>query len=289
MEELEKFPFFSLYSEPITPLVHENEGLDVMMTMAEHGLPAVYTSAAQAGMTAPVTLAGTMVVELAESLSGLVVNQLIREGAPYIMGGVCTCVDMATMQITYGSPEFNLLQGGLSKMSQYYNLPVFTTAGCSDSKCLDQQHGIDMATSVLMSALYGGNLIHDVGYMESGLLTSLEALVVADELIGQTKRIIRGIEVTEESLAVDVIKNVGPGGNFLSERQTFDKFKTEWWLPKLFSRSVYTNWEASGKPELKDLANAKVKKILETHEPKKLADDVVQECDNILKDLIAKY
>lgn len=289
LEELEKYPFFAIYSEPITPLVHENEGLDVMMTMAEHGLPAVYTSAAQAGMTAPVTLAGTMVIELAESLSGLVINQLIKEGAPYIMGGVCTCVDMGSMQITYGSPEFNLLQGGLSKMSQFYNLPVFTTAGCSDSKCLDQQHGIDQATSILMSALYGGNLIHDVGYMESGLLTSTEALVIADEIIGQTKQIIRGIEVTDESLSVDVIKKVGPGGNFLSERQTFEKFKTEWWIPKLFNRKVYANWEADGKPELKDLANAKVQEILsKPHEPV-ISEDLSKDCEAILKALIEKY
>ena len=289
LAELEKYPFFALYSEPITPLVHENEGLDVMMTMAEHGLPAVYTSAAQAGMTAPVTLAGTMVIEVAESLSGLVVNQLIREGAPYVMGGVCTCVDMGTMQITYSSPEFNLLQGGLSSMSKFYNLPVFTTAGCSDSKCLDQQSGIDIATSVLMAALYGGNLIHDVGYMESGLLTSLEALVIADEVIGQAKQIIRGVEVTDESLAVNVIKNVGPGGNFLSERQTFEKFKTEWWLPKLFNRKVFTNWEADGKPELKDLANKKVRKILETHQPKTPTDEIVKDCNKILEDLIQSY
>ena len=289
LEELQKYPFFSIYSEPITPLIHENEGLDVMMTMAENGLPAVYTPAAQAGMTAPVTLAGTLVIELCESLSGLVINQLIREGAPFIMGGVCTCVDMGSMQITYGSPEFNLLQGALSSMARFYNVPVFTTAGCSDSKCLDQQSGIDIATSILMSALYGGNLIHDVGYMESGLLTSLEALVISDEHIGQVKRIIKGIEVTEESLALDVIKKVGPGGNFLQEKQTFEKFKTEWWLPKLFNRKVHTNWEAAGKPELKDLANAKVRKILETHQPKKLDEAIIKDCDRILSDLIASY
>ena len=140
-----------------------------------------------------------------------------------------------------------------------------------------------------MSALYGGNLIHDVGYMESGLLTSMEALVIADEIIGQTKQIIRGIEVTDESLAVNIIKNVGPGGNFLAERQTFEKFKTEWWLPQLFNRKVYTNWEADGKPELKDLANAKVRDILENHQPKTIPSDVSKDCDDILKALIDKY
>lgn len=289
LEELQKFPFFGIYSEPITPLIHENEGLEVMMTMAKNGLPAIYTSAAQAGMTAPVTLAGTLVIELAESLSGLVVNQLIREGSPYIMGGVCTAVDMSSMQITYASPEFNMLAAGLSCMSQYYNLPVFTTAGCSDSKCLDQQHGIDQATSILMSALYGGNLIHDVGYMESGLLTSMEALVIANDIIGQVKQIVRGIEVTDESLAVDVIKAVGPGGNFLAERSTFDKFKTEWWMPSVFNRKVYTNWEADGKPELRDVANKKVRDILENHQPITLAEEISKECDKILENLSETY
>lgn len=289
VEELQKYPFFTIYSEPITPLVHENEGLDVMMTMAEHGLPSVYTSAAQAGMTSPVTLAGTIVIQLAESLSGLVINQLINEGSPYIMGGVITVVDMASMQITYGSPEFNVMSGGLASMSSFYDLPVFTTAGCSDSKTLDQQSGIDMATSILMSALYGGNLIHDVGYMESGLLTSTEAMVIADDIIGQTKQIIRGIEVTDESLAVDIIKKVGPGGNFLAERSTYDKFKTEWWFPTVFNRKVYANWEADGKPELRDIANAKVRNILENHETPEFDIDVKEECDQVLKDLIETY
>ena len=117
----------------------------------------------------------------------------------------------------------------------------------------------------------------------------MEALVIANEIIGQTKQIIRGIEVTDESLAVNIIKNVGPGGNFLAERQTFEKFKTEWWLPQLFNRKVYTNWEADGKPELKDLANAKVRDILENHQPKTIPADVSKDCDDILKALIAKY
>lgn len=289
LEELRNHPFFTIYSEPITPLVHENEGLDVCMTMAEYGLPSVYTSAAQAGLTAPATLAGTIVIQLAESLSGLVVNQLIREGAPYIMGGVITIVDMASMQITYSSPEFSLMAAGLSQMSQYYNLPVFSTAGCSDSKCVDQQAGIDIATNILMSALSGGNLIHDVGYMESGLATSLTNLVIADEVIGQVKRIVRGIEVSDETLALDLIKKVGPGGNFIGERHTYDNFKKEWFMPKLFNRQINSKWVEDGSPTLGDLANRKLAKIIDNHQPNYLDKDISQQCDDIIKELLKKY
>lgn len=289
LQELQKHPFFAIYAEPITPLVHENEGLDVAMTMAEYGLPLVYTSAAQGGLTSPATLAGTLVVQLAESLTGLVVCQSIREGTPFIMGGVPTVVDMSTMAMTYASPEFNLLNLATSSMSKYYGLPVFTTGGCSDSKCVDQQAGIDMSTSILLTALSGGNLIHDVGYMEGGMSNSMTQLVIANEVIGQTKRIIRGIEVSDETLALDVIKSVGPGGNYIGEQHTFDNFKKEWFLPELFNRQVNPNWVADGSPTLADLANRKLEKILAEHQPNGIDKDVSKECDYIIEELLKKY
>ncbi len=197
LEYLQRNPNFAIYTEPITPLVHEFDALDISMLMAEHGLPSIYTPAPQAGVTAPATMAGTIVIALCESLSGLVLNQLVREGAPFIMGGVITMMDPRSMQITYGSPEFNILAAGLSEMAHFYNIPMFSTAGCVDSKAEDQQSGAEMATSLLMAALSGGNLIHDVGYFESGMSTSLVNLVMADEILGSVKRIVKGIEVNK--------------------------------------------------------------------------------------------
>ena len=160
-------PSFAIYSEPVSPLMHEFDALDVAMLMAENDLPAIYTPAPLGGATAPATLAGIIVISLAESLSGLVLHQTVREGAPFVMGGVITILDMAATQITYGSPEFMLMAAGLSEMAHYYQLPMLSTAGCSDSKVCDGQLAAEIAQNLLMAALSGGNLIHDVGFIES--------------------------------------------------------------------------------------------------------------------------
>lgn len=285
LQELQNNPIFALYCEPISPLTHEFDALDIAMVMAEYNLPCVYTPAPQGGVTAPATLAGTIVQSCAESLSGLVVHQSVREGAPFIMGGVITIMDMAATQITYSSPEFNLMAAGLARMAQYYKIPMFSTAGCSDSKSVDQQAGIDIATNCLMAALSGGNLIHDVGYMESGMSTSLQSLVIADEVIGQVKRIVRGIEINRETLALEVIESVGPGGNFMGEDHTYDNFRKEWWMPTIFNRGRYEAWAGQGKPDLAALANKKLESILEQHQPRPLDESVKNKIRDIVLSL----
>jgi len=170
---LQANPSFAICSEPVSPLVHEFDALDVAMLMAENDLPAIYTPAPLGGATAPATLAG------------LVLRQTVREDAPFIMGGVVTILDMSATQITYGSPEFMLMVAGLSEMVHDYQIPMFSTAGCSDSKSCDGQHAAEVSQKLLMAAMSGGNLIHDSGYMESGACTSLQSLVIADEIIGQ--------------------------------------------------------------------------------------------------------
>lgn len=285
IDYLRRNPNFAIYTEPITPLVHEFDALDISMLMAKNGLPSIYTPAPQAGVTAPATLAGTIVVSLCECLSGLVLNQLVQEGAPFIMGGVITMMDPHTMQITYGSPEFNILSAGLSEMAHYYNLPMFSTAGCVDSKAEDQQSGAEMATNLLMAALSGGNLIHDVGYFESGISTSLLNLVMADELLGSVKRIVRGIEVNANTLAVDVIKKVGPGGNFMGEEHTFSNFKNEWWLPELMNRERYATWKANGAKTFGDVCNEKLMKIINDYQVEQLPKETTDKFKKIIEAL----
>ncbi len=285
LQTLQANPIFAIYSEPVTPLVHEFDALDVAMLMAKNNLPAVYTPAPQAGVTAPATLAGTLVISMAESLSGLVIHQNVREGAPYIMGGVCTIMDMATTQITYGSPEFMLLAAGLAQMGAYYKIPTFSTAGCSDAKECDYQHAVETSQNILMAALSGGNLIHDVGYIESGMSTSLQALVLADEIIAQTKRLVRGIEVDENSLALDEIAQVGPGGTFMASEHTFHNFKKEWFFPKLIKRTRYNDWVAAGKPSMTSLAQEKLLDIIENHQPEPLDQKIQDKLQAILKNL----
>lgn len=286
LQNLQASPTFAIYTEPVTPLVHEFDALDIAMLMAENNLPAIYTPAPQAGVTAPATLAGTIVISLCESLSGLVIHQTVKEGAPFIMGGVITIMDMATTQITYGSPEFMLLAAGLSEMAHYYQIPMFSTAGCSDSKTCDGQHALEISQNILMAALSGGNLIHDVGYMESGMCTSLQSLVISDEVIGQVKRLLRGIDVNEETLALDVIANVGPGGNYMAEEHTFKNFKKEWFFPILINRKRFQDWQTAGKPDLAAAAQDRLLSIIENHQPPQLDEKVQAKLSAIIKGLL---
>ncbi|SMB99336.1 trimethylamine---corrinoid protein Co-methyltransferase [Thermanaeromonas toyohensis ToBE] len=273
-EELQKNPFIILYAEPSSPLKHSKEAVQKLLYAAEHRIPVIYTPCIMCGATVPATLAGGLVTGTAESLSGLVMHQLKREGSPFITGGVYTIMDMNTTIYSYGAPEFHLLHSALADLAHYYRLPMFSTAGCSDSKILDQQAAAEAAISILMAAQSGANLIHDVGYLEYGLTGSYEMIVMCDEIIGMVKRIIRGIEVNEETLAVEVIDRVGPGGHFLGEEHTLKHFKNETWFPKLINRQRWDEWKNSGGLSLGEKANRKVKQILEEFKPEPLPPDV---------------
>ncbi len=282
-EELRKHPFMTLYAEPISPLQHAEDAAQKLVLAGKKQLPVVYTPCIMCGGTVPATLAGAMVNGLAESLSGLVLNQQTNEGNPFIMGGVFTIMDMNTTIFAYGAPEFHLLQAALADVSNYLDLPMFGTAGCTDSKLVDEQAAIEDALSIVITAQSGANLNHDVGYIEHGNAASLENLVISNDLIGFARRIVRGIEVNDETLAVDVIDKVGPGGHFLGEEHTMKYMKKETYYPDLFERTFYENWEAAGKKTLFDRSNDKVIDILENYKPEPLPKDVQQKLNEIVK------
>ncbi len=282
-DELKNNPFMTLYAEPISPLQHAEDAAQKLVLAGKKSLPVVYTPCIMAGGTVPATLAGAMATGLAESLSGLVLNQQTNAGNPFIMGGVFTIMDMNTTIFSYGAPEFHLMQAGLADVSNYLDIPMFGTCGCSDSKVVDEQAAIEDALSIVMTAQSGANLNHDVGYIEHGNAASLENLVISDELIGFARRIVRGIEVNDDTLATDIIDKVGPGGHFLGEEHTMKYFKEETWYPELFQRVFYDNWEMEGEKTLFERANEKVKDILENYEPEPLPDDVVKKLDDIVK------
>ncbi|GAH32243.1 unnamed protein product, partial [marine sediment metagenome] len=209
--------------------------------------PIIHTPCIQSGASAPVTLAGALVSANAENLSSLVIAQLKREGVPFLMGGVLTIMDMRDAMMPYGAPELSLALSGFMDIAHYYGVPTWGTAGCSDSKLPDEQAAVEATFSCLFSMLSGANLVHDVGYLESGKTGALETIVMADEIIGYIKRIARGIEVNEETLAVDVIKEIGPGGNFLVHPHTLRNFRKELWEPDLSDRQTLSKWVEDGK------------------------------------------
>ncbi|MGD2144445.1 MAG: trimethylamine methyltransferase family protein [Anaerolineae bacterium] len=281
-EELRRSPLCALYSEPISPLTHAKESCEKLLFIADKGLPVVYTPGVMIGGTAPVTVAGALVQANAEQLSGLLITQLIREGAPVIGAGGILHMDMSKGLISYAAPEFMVAMTALSEMYHYYEIPIFSFAGCSDAKTFDQQAAAEGALWMLITALGGGNLIHDVGYVESGMTASYQQLVSMNEVAGLVKRIMRGVELTEETVALDVIDQVGPGGHFLGEAHTFDHFR-ENWIPELFDRSPRDEWEQNGKLTLGNRAAARVREILEHHEPPPLNEEIAAVLESLIQ------
>jgi trimethylamine--corrinoid protein Co-methyltransferase len=280
-EELRRKPFCALYSEPISPLTHAEESGQKLLYIADKGLPVVYTPGMQIGGTTPVTLAGALVQANAEQLSGLLICQLIREGAPVICGGGILFMDMAQGLISYAAPEFMLAMTAFSELCQHYQLPIFSFSGCSDAKMFDEQAAAEGAIWMMLTALSGGNLIHDVGYIESGLTASYDQIVAMDEIAGLVKRFMQGMLVTEETLAVEVIDRVGPMGHYLADDHTYTHFR-ENWVPSLLDRSTFADWEADGALSMRERVREKVLHILSNYKPAALDDDLSLKLENIL-------
>jgi trimethylamine--corrinoid protein Co-methyltransferase len=274
-------PFIISYNEPTSPLAHSREALGKLMFCARNKIPVNYAPALLAGSTGPVTMAGALVVAVAEALSGLVIHQLTAKGAPISSGVAATTMDMLEATVSYTSPEFRLTHSACADLFHHYGLPVWGTAGCSDSQFPDLQAGAEYGFTLLNAALDGANLIHDCGYLGQGFVASPEMIIFADETIGMVKRYIRGFEIDSEHLALDVIKQVGPGGNFLLERHTLDYFKKEHWQPGIFNRKNLPNWIKEGQQKTDDKLLAKARDILATHRPEPLADEIKNELNKI--------
>ncbi|MCX6034526.1 MAG: trimethylamine methyltransferase family protein [Chloroflexi bacterium] len=282
VDEWKRLPMFVVYIEPSSPLNNSKEAVEKLLYSAANDIPAIYTPCPIGGATAPATMAGILVQALAEFLTGLVIAQLKKKGAAVIMGGVMSILDMSTTILSYGAPELSLLSAGMTNVAQYLKLPMFSTAGCSDAKTPDQQAAIEAAISIAVSGLSGANLIHDVGYLEYGLSGSYDLLVMSNEIIGMVKRILRGVTVDPDHLALDVIDRVGPGGNYLSEEHTLEYFRTEFWMPELLDRSNWDTWEANGSKPLRQRAHERVLELIETFEPEPIPADIEQKLKIII-------
>jgi trimethylamine--corrinoid protein Co-methyltransferase len=271
--ELRSKPYFIYYGEPISPLKYPIESVDKLLFCAEKAIPAIFSPAPIAGSTAPMTIAGHVVQGLAESFCGLVIHQLKAKGAPFIMGMGPAVLDMKTSQCSYNAPEYLLAYMAIVEMSHYYDLPNWGYAGTSDSQIPDGQATFEAGLLTFLSAMAGSNLNHDVGYLDFGRTGSLEMIVVLDEIIDQVRRLHRGIPVNDEMLAVDVIKEVGADGNFLTQMHTLNHLRSTQWQPKLISRAGYEKWQASGSTSLLDRGRDKLQRILADHQPVPISAD----------------
>jgi trimethylamine--corrinoid protein Co-methyltransferase len=282
LDALRLNPTLILYSEPSTPLRHSQTATAKLLYMAETGLPVLHSPAPMMGGTAPMTLAGGLALGNAEVLSGLVIHQLKRQGAPFVYGVQVHHMDMRTTISVYGAPEYELGRVLSAQMGRFYGLPTWGNAGMSDSCVLDEQAATDATFSVMVALLSGTNLAHDVGYLEAGLTTSPELMVLTCEIIGMARRFMAGTTVDSENLALDVIQLVGPGGDYLAHEHTLAHFR-EFWEPALFSRQRRTDWARRGSTRLGDRLRERTLMMMEAHQPEPLPGTVRDEIAYILK------
>lgn len=282
-DQLKKKPFIIHYSEPISPLLHSAGAVEKLLMCAEAGIPLNYAPALLSGGSGPVTMAGAIITANAEALSGLVIQQLHAKGAPAVTGFSATPLDLRTGTTVYASPDERLTHSACCDLYHWYGLPVWGEAGCSDSKILDEQAAMESMASIMMAALDGCNLVHDVGYLGQGLIGSPASIVMCDEIISYVKRIIRGFDISAERLGLDVIDEIGPAGNFLAHTHTLKHCREEHWTPKLLDRQNPEAWQQSGGHRYGEVVVKKTLEILKTHKPDKLPEDMGKKLDEIIR------
>ncbi len=279
-DALRRNPLIACYINVTTGLRHNAEAMDKLLFLAERGLPTTYIPVVLGGVTGPVTVAGEMALVNAGVLVGLVLSQLQREGAPYILPGWSgSIMDMHTMVGHYCDPLESVYTQALG---HYYDLPMFSLAGASDSKCVDQQAAAEAAMSLLTNTLGGGNIIHDVVYLEAGLTFSLAQLALCDDLLSWIRHYAAPVEISDETLALDVIHEIGPDGQFLDHPHTTRHYK-ERFYPNLLDRSTFEVWEARGGKTLAERAAEKVTRILAEHQVEPLPADVAGRLRHIVQ------
>jgi len=285
-ETLKLHPFVACYINVTTGLRHNEEALQKLLFLAEKGLPALYIPVVVSGITGPITMAGSMASVNAGVLVGLVLSQLKREGAPFIVSGWGgEGLDMRTMVNPYCAPD---PKGIAHALAHHYRLPMFGLGGCSESKLVDQQAAAEAALTLMAETLGGANLIHDLGYLESGLCGSLAQLVICDEMVDWLEHMMAPVEISDETLALDLIDEMGPDGEFLSTDHTMEHFR-ERWYPDVFERGNYEQWQDAGGQSLGERAAERVARILEEHQPEPLPKDVKQQLKAIVRRAEAQF
>lgn len=280
---LSRQPLYAYFAAYESPLRHGEKQIENLIWAARNGVPIVYLGGPSVGMESPVTGASGLVVFLAGALSGLAIAQLAQKGAPIMVGGVISAMDLRTARPSYGSPEMSLYVAAATDLTRYLGLPFMGTAGASESKKLDTQAAIEASIEILMSGLSGAGMVHDVGFLDCADIGSLEMLVMCDEIISLVRRILRGVEVNRQTIMLDLIERVGPGNYFMAEPESAALCRSEIWVPNLLSREAWVQWEKKGSKSMEQRVAERLRQILATHQPPPLPAGAEQEIQSILE------
>lgn len=280
-EALVKEPFLSFITCVMSPLILDDTYTNFLIEIAEHGLPVSIPAEPLSGATGPITIAGNIALMTAESLAGVILAQLVNPGTPVLFASTASAMDLTTGLYITGEVEMGLMHAGVAQVAQYYDLPLYATAGMSDAKLPDVQAGYEKAMTTLLAGMSGANFIHDAaGLLEMCQTVAYEQYVIDNEIIGMAMRAIRGVEVNEDTLALDAIERVGPSGNFLMDEHTRKHMRTEFFQPEVSDRQPRESWEDDGAKPTRQRAIEMAKDLLANHEPL----GINQEVDEEIKD-----
>jgi trimethylamine--corrinoid protein Co-methyltransferase len=263
-EKLRQRPTISMVTcSSISPLKMDAQYGDLLIEVAQQGIPVVCPAEPLCGATSPVTLAGNLVIQTVDSLMGVMLTQIVNPGTPVIFGSVATNTYLRDFKYLAGSVEMGLLNAAGAQMAQFYHLPFYATGGMTDSKVLDAQGGYESAMTSLLCALAGANFIHDAaGMMEFAMTACYEKFVIDNEILGMVMRAVAGIKVNDSTLALDLIKEVGPGGNFVAARHTRNFMRREHYRPTLSDQNSREEWEAKGGRAIWQKAGEKARRLI---------------------------
>jgi len=280
-DEIRRHPLFTIVICMMSPLIHSTERVDELIESAGYGIPLYIEVDAMMGGTTPMTVAGTLVEECANVLTGICLAQFVNPGNPCIFAIASGLMNMANGNYCGAGPEVALLHAATAQMAHFYKLPFQGGTGI-DATLPDAQAGYERALQVLTDSLAGVNFVHlSIGMMEQMLLASYEQAVIDDEILGAAFRIVRGVEVNRETIGLDVIREVGIGGNYLAHEHTVTHLRPNVWFPKITNRDQWTPWMASGGKDMRQRANDRARQILAEHHPKPLTDDQEREIDRL--------
>ncbi|MFA4965683.1 MAG: trimethylamine methyltransferase family protein [Thermoleophilia bacterium] len=279
-EELRRRPMFTAIICTVSPLHQERYGMDLALTLAAAGIPMSFYPMPILGATAPITVAGAAVVNNAEMVSGTVLVQLAHPGAKVIHGGGPTAMSMDTGAYASNSPEAILLRSVQGHMADFYRMPAWYGAGATTAKAPGAQSAYENTIAMLMAYANGADLTFGTGLLDGSRILCLENMIVDDEVLGMVKRILRGVEVNEETLAVDLIRKMGFAGNYLFDRHTRAHVR-ELWTATLGETGTYEAWRQAGGKSTIETAQEKVAEILAA-EPAPFPEDLGAEFDAII-------
>jgi len=280
--ELRRRPVLSVVLAPSSPLKLGKFMIDQLDLAGRYGVPTLFCSTPIGGATSPITLAGHLVTLHCENLAGIALSQILHPGTPVVYGPRPNTMDMRTGNAAWGSIEFGIMSAACVQLGHFCGLPVDTYSLGTDSKSLDEQAAVERSLNLVLPALAGANLLSGAGFIETIRTASFAQIVIDNEILGMVYRIMKGVNVEDETLGLELMDRIGPGGSFLAEKHTRTHILSEHFIPTIFDKNVRESWEQKGSKAATQVAKERAEEILRNHHPNELAKDIQRELDSIM-------